>query len=247
MKSTIKSILFTIIIATFFSCNKSNKDKPSQTAEFQKKELPTIEQVAFNSKNTNDFVPKGFEVSEKTTGDLNKDGIADCVLIINGTEKSRIIKDETRGELDQNRRGIIILLNQNGGYELAIKNQDCFSSEYEDGGIYFAPELVVEIKNGNLIINYLHGRYGFWAYTFRFQNNDFELIGYDNSENRGPIVLSETSINFLTKKRIVKTNTNQETDEPEEEVFEETTTKIKNTKLFKLTEIKNFDEFNTLE
>jgi hypothetical protein len=32
------------------------------------------------------FVPKGFVISEKITGDLNKDGLTDCVLLIKGTD-----------------------------------------------------------------------------------------------------------------------------------------------------------------
>lgn len=131
---------------------------------------------------------------------MNKDGLEDCVLIVKSTDKNQIITHEYGGELDRNRRGIIVLLNKDDYYELAIKNYDCFSSENEDGGAYFAPILSVEIKNGNLNIHYAHGRYGYWKYTFRFQNSDFELIGYNQSDNRGPIVERETSINFLSKK-----------------------------------------------
>lgn len=190
-----------------------------------------------------DFLPKGFEVFEKINGDLNKDGIEDCVLIIKATDKNNIITDEYRGQLDRNRRGIIILFKKHDHYELAVKNYDCFSSENEDGGVYFAPELSVEIKNGNLYTHYAHGRYGYWKYTFRFQNSDFELIGYDQSESRGPIIASETSINFLTKKKQEKVNTYANA-EGEEEVFKETWINISVNKLIKLSEIKDFDELN---
>ena len=83
-------------------------------------------------------------------GDLNKDALEDIVLIIKGTDKSKIIEDENRGKLDRNRRGIIVLLNKGNYYQLAAENYDCFSSENEDGGVYFAAELNVEIKKGNL-------------------------------------------------------------------------------------------------
>ena len=69
----------------------------------------------------------------------------------------------------------------------------------------------------------------------------FELIGYDSSDNYGPIVNTETSINFLTKKKVTKTNTNKNT-ESGDEVFEEKTEKIKVDKLIQLSEIKDFDE-----
>lgn len=195
-------------------------------------------------KNPTDFIPKSYVVFEKINGDLNKDGIEDCVLIIKGTNKSEIISDEYRGKLDRNRRGIIILFNKNDHYELAVKNQNCFSSENEEGGVYYAPELSIEIKKGNLYISYAHGRYGNWGYTFRFQNSDFELIGYNESNNHGPVVNSETSINFSTKKKLVKVNTNENADSGEE-VFETTTKKININRLIRLSEIKDFTEFDT--
>ncbi len=189
--------------------------------------------------NPADFVPKGYVIFEKIKGDLNKDGVDDYVLIIKGTNKSKIITDQSRGKLDRNRRGIVILLNKKNSYELAAKNYDCFSSENEDGGVYFAPELSVEIKKGNLYVNYGHGRYGSWKYTFRYQNADFELIGYDTT-NGGVVVSSEKSINFLTKKKLEKVNTN-ENAQGGDEVFKETEKNITINKLIKLTKIKDFD------
>lgn len=197
-------------------------------------------------KSPEDFVPKGYVIFDTIYGDLNKDKLDDLVFIIKGTDKSKVIQDEYRGQLDRNRRGIIVLLNKNAGYELAVKNYDCFSSENEEGGVYFAPELGVEIKNNKLYINYGHGRYGYWAYTFRHQNSDLELIGYDASSNQGPMVLTETSINFLTKKKIINENINRDAED-ENEVFEKTETKISANKLIKLSEIKDFDELEVSE
>lgn len=190
-----------------------------------------------------DFIPKGFIVFEKIPGDLNKDSIDDCVLIIKGTDTSKITTDEYRGQSDRNRRGIIVLFNKKGHYELALKNYDCFSSEQEDGGVYFAPELSIEIKKGNLYVHYGHGRYGYWKYTFRFQKTDFELIGYDASDNHEPVVNSKTSINFSTKIKQVKVNTNESADGGEE-VFKTTSKKIKIDKLIKLSDFKDFDELD---
>jgi hypothetical protein len=191
-------------------------------------------------------LPKGYVIFEKINGDLNKDGIEDCVLVIKGTDTSKVVTDEYRGKLDRNRRGIIVLFDKKDHYELAVKNYDCFSSENEDGGVYFPPELTIEIKKGNLFINYGHGRYGYWQYTFRHQNSDFELIGYDESSDRGPVVDSKTSINFLTKKKQRKVNTN-ENAEGGDEAFKETWKSINVKRLIKLSEIKDFDELDMTE
>ena len=189
-----------------------------------------------------DFLPKGYVVFEKINGNLNKDSLEDCILIIKGTDTSKNVKDEYRGNLDRNRRGIIVLINKKDFYELAVKNYDCFSSENEDGGAYYAPELSIEIKKGNLYVQYAHGRYGYWNYTFRFQHSDFELIGYQES-NGGVIIDSETSINFLTKKKQEKVNTNKNA-QGGDEVFKKTMKNINVNKLIKLSEIKDFDELN---
>ncbi|GGA80368.1 hypothetical protein GCM10008015_21340 [Flavobacterium palustre] len=191
-------------------------------------------------KKPTDFIPKGYVLFEKTNGDLDKDGIEDCVLIIKATDKNKIIKDENRGELDRNRRGIIILWNKKNRYELAAKNYNCFSSENEDGGVYFPPELSVLIEKGKLIVHYGHGRYGYWKYTFRYKDTDFDLIGYDIS-NGGAVISDETSINFLTKKKLQRVNTNKN-DEGGQEVFKDTWKTIKQNPLIKLSEIKDFDE-----
>ena len=201
---------------------------------------------AKQKKNPADFLPKGFILFETIRGDLNKDGTEDCILIIKGTDKSKIVTNKYTGQFDRNRRGIIILFNKNNQYELVLKNQDCFSSENEDGGVYFAPELSVEIDNGNLIAHYGHGRYGYWKYTFRPKNGDFELIGYDASSNRGPIIQYQISINFLTKKKLTKDNLNKDDDgeEENEENFKDTWKKITIKNLIRLSSIKDFDELD---
>jgi len=247
MNKYLSLISVLLILAGVFGC----KDKKETTTTVETLNNP--EEVAETSastvetqKNPADFVPKGYVIFDTIYGDLNKDGSEDCALVIKGTDKSKVIKDDYRGQLDRNRRGIIVLFNKNNNYELAVKNYDCFSSENEDGGVYFAPELSVEIEKGKLNIHYGHGRYGYWSYTFRFQKNDFELIGYDSTSSNGPVIDSDVSINFLTRTKIVNVNTNANA-ESGDEVFEKTVTKISKTKLTKLSEIKDFDELEVSE
>lgn len=188
-----------------------------------------------------EFVPDAYKAVDKIYGDLNKDGVEDCVLLIKGTEKGLIVKDANGEELDHNRRGIIVLFKKGKGYILAVKNYACFSSENEDGGVYFPPELSVEIQQGKLYVHYAHGRYGYWRYTLQYRNSDFELIGYDESDNQGPVVNSETSINFLSKRKKIRINVNRNS-EGGDEVFEETWSEVKTGKPEKLSEIKSFDD-----
>ncbi|CAM4253643.1 hypothetical protein FLTE109939_01355 [Flavobacterium terrigena] len=249
---TMKKIFKSIFIISFLliSCENSKKEESStkeDSTEIKKEEIATTISDTIPKNKTSDFIPKGFKLLEEIKGDLNKDGIDDCILLIKEINKENIVQHEFRGELDRNRRGIIVLLNENGNYKQFLKNIDCFSSENEEGGVYYAPELSVEIKKGNLYIHYAHGRYGYWSYTFRLKNSDFELIGYDSSDNNGAVINSELSINFLSRKKIIRTNTNENADSGEE-VFEERIVYIEKTKsLGKLSEIKDFDDLELFQ
>lgn len=198
-------------------------------------------EVAIQSaKSPTEFVPSGYVVFDTIQGDLNKDNQSDYVLIIKGTDRDEFVTDEVRGELDRNRRGIVIAIRKDDHYELALENRDCFSSENEDGGVYYPPELFVSINKGNLLVEYEHGRYGSWRYNFRYQNSDFELIGYDSSQNHGPVVERSVSINLLTKKMLARENVNQDAQGGDEK-FKETWGKFALPKPIRLRDITDFD------
>lgn len=238
-----KMIIFILlaILAGSYSCVPATKKR---TATTENGSLPEEAEIIVSgkTKKLSEFVPGKYRIFEEIYGDLNKDGVDDCVLIIKDTDKENFVTDEYQGELDRNRRGIVILFDKGGSYEVVLENKDCFSSENEDGGVYYAPELSVEIaEKGNLYIHYSHGRYGWWRYTFRYQNNDFELIGFDSSSNRGPLIERMTSINFLTKKKQVSVNTNEDAENGKDQ-FEETWEDIEIKSLVKLSEIVDFDE-----
>ena len=189
------------------------------------------------------FIPEGYILFEQYSGDLNNDNLEDCVLIIKNTKEENVVTNRFDNKVDRNRRGIIVLLKKGDSYEVAVKNLDCFTSENEDGGVYYAPELWINLENGKLKINYSHGRYGFWEYIFRYNKSDFELIGYESSENYGPVVNNKTSINFLTKKKLMSENINKNLED-EPEVFKNTWVQIKIDSLIKLSEIQAFEELN---
>ena len=186
-------------------------------------------------------IPQGYTVFDKIAGDLNKDGIQDSVFIIKKIDPGQIIVDELRGSLDRNRRGIVVFLSENHQYQVACQNLACFSSENEDGGVYYPPELSIDIQQNKLYIAYQHGRYGAWTYTFRYQANQFVCIGFDNSENYGPVIQQQTSINFLTRKKLVKTNTNTLAEESGQEVFKQQLLELEPGQLQVLSQVLDFD------
>ena len=200
--------------------------------------------VENKSKNPDDLLRLGDRIFEKIFGDLNNDGKEDCVIITKQTKESAFVENRFDEIVDRNRRGIVIAFKEGEYYNTVLVNSDCFSSENEDGGIYFAPELFVEIQRGNLKIHYGHGRYGWWQYTFSYRNNDFELIEYDEVEMFGPILCKNISVNFLTKKQQIRTNTNFLAEDESEKVIEEIWQNIVINNLVKLTDISDFDDFS---
>lgn len=187
------------------------------------------------------YIPAKYQLFQAIEGDLNKDGLKDVVLIVKATDPKAFVHDEYRGHLDRNRRGAIVLLNQKGKYKAIVSNLNCFSSENEDGGVYFPPELWMEIKNNVLGVYYSHGRYGYWRYLFRLEGNDLRLIGYDDSSNHGPLIQSQTSINFLTGKKVIRKNMSE--DEEAEPRFKETWSKINQAPIY-LSKVKDFNDLS---
>ncbi|GBU22125.1 hypothetical protein R80B4_02030 [Fibrobacteres bacterium R8-0-B4] len=210
------------------------------------------------SANLTKLIPVGYRLFEEIRGDLNGDGVDDLAIIIKATDKKNIVYKDTRGEnVDYNDRGIMVFFKNGNAYRLAFENRKCFSSEEEDGGSdYFAPMLGVTIKKGNLYIKYDHLRYGWWQYTFRYRNSEFELIGYDNSSGVAGAIDQENSINFLTKKQLVKvcaagiskicchTSLEYDADAGCNNVFNESWNNIAVKEPVLLRKIESFDEFD---
>ncbi|WP_040281612.1 hypothetical protein [Psychroserpens damuponensis] len=191
----------------------------------------------------NNALPKDYVIYETYFADLNNDQQEDCILIIKDTNKAKKRLNRFDTIVDRNRRGIIILFKKNNNYTLVDKNYDCFSSENEEGGVYYPPQLSIETQKEDLIIQYNHGRYGSWSYRFRLIEANFKLIKYEATRNYGPIITKETTLDFLTKKKLVRKNIN-ENAKGGDEVFENKYTTIVIDTLIELSKIEDFDNLD---
>ena len=179
------------------------------------------------AKSINDFVPKGWKILKDENGsnfiakgDLNKDNLEDVAIIIEKDDKKNIKKNDSFGpeELNLNPRILLVLFKEKDGtYILAAKNDKGFiKSEGDEEATALADTLSdISIKNNvlKIVFNYFMSA-GSWAtstevYIFRFQNNRFELIGYENNgfmRNTGEE--EGVSINFSTNKKKTTTGGN---------------------------------------
>ena len=172
------------------------------------------------AKTVNDFIPKGWKKILTTNGDLNKDKLEDTVIVIEKEDKKNIKKNDDFGpeELNLNPRILLVLFKQKDGtYILASKNDKGFiKSEGNDDNPALMDTLDdIIIKNNvlKIVFNYFMSAGSWWTstnvYIFRFQNNVFELIGYEsNAYMRNTGEEEGTSINFSTNKAKITTGGN---------------------------------------
>lgn len=161
------------------------------------------------------LVPKHWKVLQKAEGDLNKDGLKDIVLIVSDTNPKNVIKNDALGspELNINPRHLIIAFKNNaGGYDLKLTQKSFIPTEGSEESPCLEDPLTeskaMSIRNGVLRIQLSYwSSCGSWmtghnTYAFRYDNGQFDLIGYDTWEmHRASGEITESSTNFLTGKR----------------------------------------------
>ncbi|MCF3109622.1 hypothetical protein LL912_12650 [Niabella sp. CC-SYL272] len=178
---------------------------------FAQEHNPTIKKKATTVEG---FVPQGWKIAYTAKGDLNKDAISDVAIIIQNTNPENLVKNERLGSdtLDLNPRMLLVLFKgADKVYTLAAKNESFIPSPDDAESTCLADPLsetgAIHIEKGVLKLSYQYwlscGSYGVTNtdYTFRFQNEKFELIGYDcKSFSRASGEESSTSVNFSTRK-----------------------------------------------
>jgi hypothetical protein len=171
-----------------------------------------------------DFIPKGWDKEFQVSGDLNKDGIDDIALVLHENNPKNIIKNSSsdNGLFNTNPRILVVLFGKNGGgYSLAVDNHTLIprhdDPNYDEvmNGILVGG---IEIKRGSLrvlmgVFPLLSSAMKNVTYTFRWKDQYFELIGYDQSgQNRASGESKDISVNFLTKKIKVACESNDPND-----------------------------------
>ena len=213
----------------------------------------TISQTQqINNSNVKKFISENWKLIQYETGDLNKDGFEDLVIVIQGTDTSKTIINQGLGydTLDTNPRTLLVYLynKETSKFEKFKESKNIIPSHsfptMDD------PFAGMKIKKGILEINYYFWySAGSWyttekTYKFRFQNSDFFLIGIENgSMHRGTMESTGISVNFLTRKmQIIEYSAPTYDDNDEEQVEKkETWLNFTLTNLYKLDEIELFN------
>ncbi|WP_276978047.1 hypothetical protein [Flavobacterium filum] len=169
----------------------------------------TYPSIINQGKDIDSFIPNGWTLLDSTRGDLNNDNQNDLVLIIQYKDSVTLINNEFDYKdtvLTQPRILIILFQNKETNQYQLLEQSNSFilnhdNPEMED------PYQDISISNGFLKIDFqISMNMDGWgmsnnSYKFRYQDNQFVLIGADyNSVNQCSRETEDRSYDFLTQK-----------------------------------------------
>ena len=159
--------------------------------------------------------PKGYESLAEKKGDLNNDGIDEKVIVYNTADTTE----------DGIVRELRIFKLIKGDWELWKKSRNAIKKSQE-GGMMGDPFESIDIAKGLLIILFSGGSSWKWNYTdkYRFQNGEFQLIGYSGIYGKLCEYWVDVDFNLITGKVIYKKefedcDKNQQVYKRQNEVF----------------------------
>ena len=143
------------------------------------------------------FIPKGWHVLLKATGDLNGDKLPDCALIIEYDQDVHATHGEQNAPADMHKPRIFLILfaRKTNGYLLSVQSNDLIKCA-DEGGIFGDPliEGGIAIEHGAVLVHHYGGSAWRWDIKarFRFQHNGWYLIGltdlfYWDGNNKGTV------------------------------------------------------------
>ena len=151
--------------------------------------------IPFFTNGQNIEIPAAYEIIAETEGDLDKDGVAEKVVVYNTADTA---------EFGKVREIRIFKLSQKK-WALWKSSKNVIRGS-EEGGMMGDPFEGIEIKNGILLISHFGGSSWKWGKTdkYRFQNGEFQLIGYSSVYGKPCEYWENIDFNISTGKIIFK-------------------------------------------
>lgn len=173
--------------------------------------------IAKQGRNVMDFVPRGWRILDKVSGDLNQDNFNDAAVILQYkdtlTVKDTSFDGDTTEQANhmirrQPRMLLILLKDAKSQAFYLIAQSNTFIIQNDNKDYMEDPYQEMSIKKGVLQISFgLSYSAGSWdvtntAYKFRYRQSSLTLVGADYfSLNRASGSYDSYSYNFLTGKR----------------------------------------------
>lgn len=190
----------------------NNDNNLATNKEENEKSKINSDDINSNAIDVTSLIPAGWHILEhtepvKAEGDLNKDGIQDLAIVI----------EKTQEEYDATRSLLIAFGNKDHTFSLSTIADKVILGAQEGGG-WGDPFDGIIIDRGSVVVSDFGGSSQRWydKYRFRFQENDWYLIGvsmgWNHSIKEGTeMAFDEEDYNLLTGDYIFnKTNENGE-------------------------------------
>lgn len=135
--------------------------------------------IPSSGKTVKAFVPKGWSVTASAEEDFNNDNIADQAVVIEANKTHRMTAPDCIGEERKAKMMFIVFGQADGSFVLSAKSQQLFANEDCVADFKF---LSIGKRNKTLELVFndesLRGIGSDYYYYFRYQKNDWYLIGY---------------------------------------------------------------------
>lgn len=190
LKSNLTALAF--VLAASACSNSSRADNTSDDAAppVLNTSATTNTSAVIAQLEPSSIVPEGWATQWSAGGDLNADGVPDQVIIL-----------KRAGNTVDGPRRLLIVFGKADGTKSVVANTDTFLPIVEDGRDPLANDNPITIKNKALQI-YVEGTAtanSNETFTFRYQNSEFQLIGYESvNQERGTGDYENLSINYST-------------------------------------------------
>jgi hypothetical protein len=186
-----------------------------------------------------EFIPSNWTLLDSTTGDLNRDQRSDLAFVIQYRDSVSMVKTDNSYSdtvITQPRILLITFYDTVKKQYKLIEQSNSFILNHDNPNME-EPFQHISISKGVLKIDFqIFMNMGGWemsdnTYLFRYQDNEFVLIGADyNSTNRASGETENRSYNFLTKKvRTSKGNISTKKQKTEWRTFQPDKLKTLNT------------------
>lgn len=174
-----KYLLYLLLPCLFIGCKGDNttsdttSDSTALPADIQlpspAKVTSSDGKVTFPDGNPGAISPESMGKLKRVSNDLNGDGQTDYLKVVTTTEDNDGLGFK---------RQLIVYSGEGADLDAWYTADDVILST-EHGGMMGDPLQGVAIENGTIVINHFGGSRQKWNYThrFRWQNNDFQLIG----------------------------------------------------------------------
>jgi hypothetical protein len=156
--------------------------------------------IAQKNKQTDEFIVQ----IKKVKGDLNKDNLADLVVVTQDT-----INEKAPYKLS------VFFAQPNGTFKEIVSTTKAIDAQYPEGknGYYNGQSFYdISIEKGILIISNELTR-GNFEHKFRYHNNNFELIGFSETYSDGQGTIGMVDFNLSTGIRVSTTERYDDSDE----------------------------------